>query len=122
MSPRGISEYDLYLPKCAKACREILDAFSEMPILQIVVYGSLARGNLGMSSDIDIMLVLDADGHETAGWRKYFNMHTPDYFTDDFPYVDVRFCRKEMYDNPDDSDFGKYIQNCKKDGVCVWPK
>lgn len=115
-----MTQDEIYLAKCEQACRTILAMKGNMPLEQIVIYGSLARGLLGMGSDIDIMLVLDASGVETPKWRKWFNMQTPAYFTDEFPYVDVRFVRKEAYLHPDDSDFGKYIQNCQKDGICVW--
>lgn len=115
-----MTQEELYIEKCHKACQEILDTRGGMPLAQIVVYGSLARGRLGMGSDIDVLLVLDANGEDTAKWRKYFNRNTPAYFTDDFPYVDVRFARKAAFDSPDDSEFGDYIRNCREDGICVW--
>lgn len=117
-----MTQDEVYLTKCESACRTILAMREDMPLERIVVYGSLARAELGMTSDIDIMLVLDADGVEVPKWRKWFNMRTPVEFTDEFPYVDVRFARKAIYDAPDDSAFGKFMQNCRKDGICVWPK
>lgn len=113
---------DIYIERCREACRDILTLCIDVPVYSLIVYGSLARGTLGMSSDIDIMVVLDADGKQVPQYREQFARKCPAYFLEDKPYVDVRFCRRAAYENPDDSEFGVFMQNCKKDGVCVWSR
>lgn len=112
----------VYLNKCERACRDIYRLTRDFPAVSIIVYGSLARYTLGLGSDIDIMVVLDTDVNSIDNYRRIFFDRTPEYFEVEFPYVDVRFARKELYDKPGNNEYGDYIRNCRKDGIIVWRK
>lgn len=117
-----MTQDELYLAQCKRAGREIYEMSKEVPITEIVVYGSLARGHLGMWSDIDIMAIVDADLSEMKQLRKRIARMQPEWFEEEFPYIDFHVARREAYENPDDSEYGKYIRNCRRDGISIWRK
>lgn len=39
-------------------------------IYRIILYGSYARGNFGIESDLDIMIVLNCEKEKVSGYRK----------------------------------------------------
>lgn len=115
-----MTQDEIYLAKCERACKELYAMREQIPFTQLIVYGSLARGMLGMTSDIDIMLLVPTDATGITKVREKFKHLIPPYFEDEFPYVDVRIARVEAYEAPENSEYGKFLENCRRDGITIW--
>ena len=87
-----------------------------------MVYGSLARGRIGMTSDIDILVISDCSADEVVKIRKQLQRDMPEFMDGEFPYADVKVAKATSYDNPTNDEYGDYMRRCRKEGVTVWTR
>lgn len=115
-----MSQEQIYLAKCKRVGKCLLEMRELLLPVKILVYGSVARGHIGMSSDIDILVVSAHTPAEMPAVRKEFLRKLPDFVDAEFPYADVKLAAECLFENPDDSEYGDYIRNCQKEGIVIW--
>lgn len=116
-----MTQEELYLGRCQAACNVLYRLREKHAICAIIVYGSMARGRLGMSSDIDVMVLFDCKPEERRTKERALRADTPLDFDCDFPYIDLRAVRVEAYKNYDsNTEYGKYLENCRREGIPLW--
>ncbi len=113
---------ELYLDKCLRSCKVLVGMRDKLKMRNLVVYGSLARGRLGMTSDIDLLIVSECDASEISAIRKLLQREMPEFMDSEFPYADVKVAKATSYDNPDESEYGPYMRNCREEGIVVWTR
>lgn len=115
-----MTQDELYLDKCKRTGQCLLEFSSWLKPALILVYGSMARGHLGMTSDIDILVVCDKTPEEMPPTRKTLMRELPVFVDGEFPYADVKIISKFSYENPKNDAYGVYIRNCQREGIVIW--
>lgn len=115
-----MTQDELYLDKCQRSCQVLVSMKEQLHMRELVIYGSLARGRLGMTSDIDILVVSDCDAEEVVAIRKQLQCNLPEFMDGEFPYVDVKVAKARSYDSPTNDEYGAYMRRCREEGVTVW--
>jgi len=57
--------------KLARRAIELILSDSELPLDELWLYGSVARGEAASTSDIDLLLVLDVEASQRLKWRRH---------------------------------------------------
>jgi uncharacterized protein len=97
---------------------ELLDAVvAHFDPVQVILFGSRARGEAGANSDIDLLVVLDDDvPAEKLGWRSAFearrNFHRA---------VDIVPCRRRWFEDKRNV-IGSLAHMAAADGVVVYER
>lgn len=121
-SRTGTVLHDIYIFKLKRAIEFFFTLKDRLSIDKIIVYGSLARGRLGVCSDIDILLVVNSTADKINDLRHELSRCMPDYFDCEEPYIDVRITRDESFESPSDLEYKAYIDNIKREGKCLWKR
>jgi predicted nucleotidyltransferase len=69
-----------------KTARQIADRYPE--VMRIFLFGSFARGDYGIRSDLDLLIVLQASDETALERIDRFLAHAPVYPTDMLVYTD----------------------------------
>ena len=117
-----MTQDELYLDKCLRSCQALVSMREQLCMRELVVYGSLARGRLGMTSDIDILVVSDCGAEKVVAIRKQLQHDMPEFMDGEFPYTDVKVAKASSYDCPTNDEYGDYMRRCKKEGITVWTR
>jgi predicted nucleotidyltransferase len=97
---------------------ELLDAVvAHFDPLQIISFGSQARGEAGADSDIDLLVVLDDDvPPEKLGWRSAFEARR-----DFHQAVDIVPCRRRWFEHKRNV-LGSLAHMASEDGVVIYER
>ena len=117
-----MTQDELYLSKCRRSCIALIDMRDLLHMRELIVYGSLARGRLGMTSDIDLLVVSDCDAEEVVSIRKKLQREMPEFMDAEFPYADAKVAKASSYDNPTNDEYGDYMRRCREEGITVWTR
>ncbi len=78
---------------------------------------------MSLYSDIDLLVLTSAATAEMEPLRKALMQELPDYVDKEFPCVDVKVMRTEVFLNPEEgTEYGEFVKNCRRDGIRLWPK
>lgn len=83
-------------------------------LLSMIVFGSRARGDHCIDSDLDVSIMLSEEPDETAGWVWYRHHEQWNSELSDLLELEVRLVR------PTDEDDGGIAEGLIKDGVLVY--
>lgn len=110
MGKKSLSSVRIFYPKLnreevVKLLRDKLKILeTEIPILKVVLFGSYAKGNYTVGSDIDLLLVYDGEkrNDDYIIVKKILNI----------PHLEPHIYTKEEYERMKDT-----IENMIKDGI-----
>ncbi len=98
--------------------KELLDAVvAHFDPLQVILFGSRARGDAGTDSDIDLLVVLDdAAPADKLGWRSAFEARK-----DFHRAVDIVPCRRRWFEDQCQV-IGSLAHMAAEDGIVVYER
>jgi predicted nucleotidyltransferase len=98
--------------------KELLDAVvAHFDPLQVILFGSRARGEAGADSDIDLLVVLDdAAPADKLGWRSAFEARK-----DFHRAVDIVPCRRHWFDDKREV-VGSLAHMAAEDGIVIYDR
>jgi uncharacterized protein (DUF433 family) len=98
--------------------KSLLDAIvAHFDPLQVILFGSRARGEAGADSDIDLLVVLDdAAPADKLGWRSAFEARK-----DFHGAVDIVPCRRRWFEDRRDV-IGSLAHMAAEDGIVVYER
>lgn len=114
------SNIERYRCRLLEFCREIVANADKLGVEYIILYGSVARGDISDKSDIDLLVLVDGRLSPSLVEDKMlheFNTESESRFDGDLE-VDVHAMRTVRFEQLDE--YNPYELNVHREGVVIW--
>lgn len=114
------SNIERYRCRLLEFCREIVANADKLGVEYIILYGSVARGDISAKSDIDLLVLVDGRLSPSRVEDKMlheFNTESESRFEGDLE-VDVHAMRTVIFAQLDE--YNPYELNVRREGIVVW--
>ncbi len=115
---------DIFLARITECGKALVDAKDILHLDEIIIFGSVIRGEALMNSDIDLMAIIDGTSEDASRAQDYILEHMYDVMERDYPFADVHTCSRKRYETIGDpsSMFEGLLENVRKDGASLWKR
>lgn len=89
-------------------------------VVEIIVFGSRARGNSNENSDLDVAVVLDTESISKEAWQQFWDLKwkvLDELDVEEFPLSLTLITRKDFFSK----DFG-LEKSLKTEGISIWQR